>query len=168
MDDSMKLFNAKVIKDSGERRKFATGAVRDMAEGKGRCDIMPWSAINPIINYDTFIAMVDCYMDTGDYTSLQRAGEWLISLFPTRYHAMLELSKHFENGLKKYGLDNWKKGIDSSSYCDSMLRHYLKYKAGFDDEPHLTAALWNCVCCLWTIINKPELNSFPVEREDKE
>ena len=26
------------IKDSGERRKFETGAVRDMAEGKGRFD----------------------------------------------------------------------------------------------------------------------------------
>lgn len=29
------------IKDSGERREFETGAVRDIAEGKGRCDLMP-------------------------------------------------------------------------------------------------------------------------------
>src|SRR5690606_17491571 len=28
------------IKDSGRRRTFETGAVRDVAEGKGRCDIM--------------------------------------------------------------------------------------------------------------------------------
>ena len=29
------------IKDSGERTQFETGAVRDMHEGKGRCDLLP-------------------------------------------------------------------------------------------------------------------------------
>ena len=33
------------IKDSGTRRQFDTGAVRDMAEGKGRCDLLPACAI---------------------------------------------------------------------------------------------------------------------------
>ena len=32
---------APVIKDSGDRTKFDTGAVRDMHEGKGRCDLLP-------------------------------------------------------------------------------------------------------------------------------
>ena len=34
-----------VIKDSGERTQFETGAVRDMHEGKGRMDLLPWAAI---------------------------------------------------------------------------------------------------------------------------
>ena len=29
------------ILDSGERTQFSTGAVRDMHEGKGRCDLLP-------------------------------------------------------------------------------------------------------------------------------
>lgn len=29
------------IKDSGDRTEFETGAVRDMHEGKGRCDLLP-------------------------------------------------------------------------------------------------------------------------------
>ena len=33
------------IKDSGHRREFSTGAVRDMQEGKGRMDLLPWAAI---------------------------------------------------------------------------------------------------------------------------
>lgn len=33
------------IKDSGNRREFATGAVRDMAEGKGSFEVMPWAAL---------------------------------------------------------------------------------------------------------------------------
>lgn len=33
------------IKDSGTRRQFESGAVRDMQEGKGRCDLLPACAI---------------------------------------------------------------------------------------------------------------------------
>jgi hypothetical protein len=33
------------IKDSGDRTEFSTGAVRDMHEGKGRMDLLPWCAI---------------------------------------------------------------------------------------------------------------------------
>ena len=32
------------IKDSGERREFESGAVRDIVEGKGRCDLVPLSS----------------------------------------------------------------------------------------------------------------------------
>ncbi len=34
-----------MIKDSGERTQFDTGAVRDMHQGKGRMDLLPWNAI---------------------------------------------------------------------------------------------------------------------------
>lgn len=34
-----------MIKDSGKRTCFDTGAVRDMHEGKGRMDLLPWQAI---------------------------------------------------------------------------------------------------------------------------
>ena len=34
-----------MIKDSGERTQFESGAVRDMHDGKGRMDLLPWAAI---------------------------------------------------------------------------------------------------------------------------
>lgn len=34
-----------MIKDSGDRTQFETGAVRDMQEGKGRCDLLPPAAL---------------------------------------------------------------------------------------------------------------------------
>ena len=37
------------IKDSGERREFKTGAVRDIGEGKGRCDLLPLDILAPIM-----------------------------------------------------------------------------------------------------------------------
>lgn len=45
--DSVKKggINLPEIKDSGDRHEFASGAVRDMQEGKGRCDLLPPAAI---------------------------------------------------------------------------------------------------------------------------
>jgi hypothetical protein len=41
------------IKDSGTRREFGTGAVRDMSSGKGRFDLIPWRAIRALaIHYE--------------------------------------------------------------------------------------------------------------------
>jgi len=34
-----------MLKDSGKRREFETGAVRDIQEGKGRMDLLPWAAV---------------------------------------------------------------------------------------------------------------------------
>lgn len=40
-----------MIKDSGERTEFNTGAVRDMHEGKGRFDLLPWFAIHEVAKH---------------------------------------------------------------------------------------------------------------------
>lgn len=39
------------IKDSGNRRAFTSGAVRDMSEGKGRMDLLPWAAIMEVAKH---------------------------------------------------------------------------------------------------------------------
>lgn len=36
------------IKDSGVRHEYETGAVRDVREGKGRYDLLPWEAIHEL------------------------------------------------------------------------------------------------------------------------
>lgn len=43
--------SAPTIKDSGERRWFTTGAVRDMSEGKGRFDLLPWAAVMEVAKH---------------------------------------------------------------------------------------------------------------------
>ena len=37
-----------MIKDSGDRTEFSTGAVRDMHTEKGRYDLLPWNAIHEL------------------------------------------------------------------------------------------------------------------------
>ena len=53
------------ILDSGNRRTFQTGAVRDIQEGKGRCDLLP---LLPIYNMlrDDILFCVNQFEDSGD------------------------------------------------------------------------------------------------------
>ena len=105
-----------VVKDSGVRQKFSTGAQRDVQEGKGRFDLIPCEA-------------------------------------------MSRLAKHFENGAKKYGDSNWRKGIPLNRYLDSAFRHLYKFMDGHRDEDHAIAAAWNILCLIETehMINNKEL-----------
>lgn len=36
------------LKDNGKRQEFSTGAVRDIQEGKGRFDLLPWEGIEEL------------------------------------------------------------------------------------------------------------------------
>jgi hypothetical protein len=78
---------------------------------------------------------------------------------------LLEVSKHFEEGAKKYGEHNWQKGIPTHCYIDSAVRHYLKWLRGDTDEDHSRAFVWNIICCISTCIHKPELNDYAKEGE---
>lgn len=156
------------ILDSGNRRKFETGAVRDISEGKGRFDLMPLGVIANLCTVNEDIsegAVYDCineFVTSGDTEYLYRALLDLCSYFykSSLYSMILSVSRHFERGCKKYGENNWMKGIPANCYIDSALRHFTKFILGWDDEPHLDAAAWNILCCIWTCENKPELNTY--------
>lgn len=151
------------IKDSGSRREFGTGAVRDVDDSKGNTTLLPLSEVGNLLHC-TEIGHIEAFRRYGDIDYLYGA----IRAFNKRHgwsdaEAMLEVSKHYSEGLKKYGKDNWKKGIPISSYMDSGIRHLLKVDAGWEDEPHDRAFVWNMLCACWTMNNKPELNDFTEE-----
>ena len=165
-----------MIKDSGNRREYESGAVRDIQEGKGRCDLMPLDVVagffragcndkaarvmNKLYEYQishSVVYLQDAVMDfmNGD-------------CFPDANTALLEVSKHFEEGAAKYGENNWQKGIPESSYIDSAVRHYLKWLRGDDDERHDRAFVWNIMCLIWThehITTNPEMPERSVFRD---
>lgn len=57
------------IKDSGRRRTFETGAVRDVAEGKGRCDLPPLGVIGALLS-DEILLKIEDYIRQGDHNNL--------------------------------------------------------------------------------------------------
>jgi hypothetical protein len=163
-----------MILDSGNRREFDTGAVRDIQEGKGRCDLLPLAVVSGVykrVGRDKeaiILVSIDNFKTSGDYLFLASA----LSHFTIDYYngdlesLLLEVSIHFEEGAKKYGVDNWQKGIPTRCYIDSAVRHYLKYVRGDKDEPHDRAFVWNILCCIWTCVNKPDLNDYGKEEVD--
>lgn len=139
------------IADSGNRREFESGAVRDMAEGKGRCDLMPIDVVGRLLKADALI-YIALYQKENDINCLYKA---LYEFSNVAYSEsdttmLLEVAKHFEQGALKYGENNWQKGIPTWCYIDSAVRHYLKWLRGDEDEPHDRAFVWNVMCCIWT------------------
>lgn len=158
-----------MIKDSGERREFTTGAVRDIQEGKGRCDLLPLGVVSCLFGGDHILFQIHKFTQDGDKEHLKSAlyatdkdhkFDWL-----NMADMFLDVSKHFEEGAKKYGEYNWQKGIPTHCYIDSAVRHYLKWMRRDEDERHDRAFCWNILCCIWTCIHKPELNDY---RKDEE
>ena len=155
------------IKDSGERTKFESGAVRDMHEGKGRCDLLPLWVIARINNKQNPILMqIDNFRKSNAVNYLFEAVHEIIKdFFNDNFEtAILEVAIHFEEGANKYEPRNWEIGIPVHSFIDYAIRHYLKHKRGDTDERHDRACLWNLVCAIWTVENKPELNDFSLKK----
>ena len=157
-----------VIKDSGERREFGSGAVRDIQEGKGRCDLLPLMQVAQTIGMigepNEVIQAISLYQTEGGVEFLKKAfTDFLEEIGWTIPHAMLEVSKHFEAGCQKYGERNWEKGIPEHCYIDSAIRHYLKWRDGWTDEPHDRAVIWNLICLRWTHENITEVDDERVD-----
>lgn len=76
------------------------------------------------------------------------------------WNAIMEVSKHCEEGAKKYGENNVDKGIPMHSLADSAMRHMAKFIAGHKDEDHLRAAAWNILWALEFRETMPELNDL--------
>lgn len=164
------------LPDSGARQVFQTGAVRDITEGKGRCDLLPLDVVGGLLNdYEywritrneassmpTVLELIDKYIDTMETFHLSSAVcQFVDDAFKGDIHgAIIELSKHYEDGAKKYSPNNWKLGINQHCFIDSAIRHYLKYLRSDTDEPHNRAVLWNLVGAIWTHRNHPELNDI--------
>lgn len=150
------------ILDSGNRTEFESGAVRDMREGKGRCDLMPLEVVARHCAedgnaYDNVILNIRYFQKTNNTSYLYNALEFFNERhWDCVYTMFLEVAKHFEDGAKKYGENNWQKGMPVHCYIDSAVRHYLKWLRGDKDEPHDRAFVWNIMCCIWEVDYRTE------------
>ena len=172
------------ILDSGARREFETGCVRDISVGKGRCDLLPLDVVtmlyelcggerptesfNTLLHEGVLFEMIESYKLTGDVDYILDAVIALSTFYWNGISDMLiDLAKHYEAGSAKYGERNWEKGMPHHCYVDSAIRHYLKHRRGDVDEPHAIACVWNLMCLVWTKIHHPHLDDFCVERESE-
>jgi len=157
-----------VIQDSGQRREFATGAVRDIQEGKGRCDLLPLDVAAMILQDSKVLRLIAEFQRSEDKRFLYEALDIFRNSCDWNDATMLlEVAKHMEDGAKKYGERNWEKGLPVSCFIDSAVRHYLKWRRGDEDERHDRAFCWNVMCCIWTCCHKPELNTYANKEKEE-
>lgn len=147
--------------------------MRDIAEGKGRCDLLPLGVVAEYLKFIPSAAFkglspieyIHLYMLPPHDISCREDLFYALDAFCgyndwDRNTMLLEVSKHFADGCAKYGERNWEKGIPAHCYIDSAVRHYLKWCRGDKDEPHDRAFCWNVLCLLWTMDNRPECNDL--------
>ncbi len=165
---------AATIKDSGDRTEFETGAVRDMREGKGRCDLMPLEVVANFLPPEAkqTLENINNFQKTNNTVFLgicieefARQTRECDNHLGNVCTMLLEVAKHFEEGAKKYGENNWQKGIPVHCYIDSAVRHYLKWLRGDKDEPHDRAFVWNLMCCIWEVDYRPKEESDFLKKE---
>ena len=158
------------ILDSGERRQFNSGAVRDIQIGKGRADLLPLKEVSDMLlphpqDKESPLVQIDLFMKSGDTKYLNEAVRLFIKNH-TEFSApafMLEVSKHYEQGAQKYGERNWEKGIPLHCYIDSGVRHFLKHIDRKAEEAHDRAFVWNMLGAVWTVNNRPDCIDIPFE-----
>ena len=149
------------IKDSGDRTKFESGAVRDRQAGKGRCDLLPLDIVGEFFECEpgrSEFEEISLFQEDHDRTHLIKAAKVFAGKhFDCDETAILEYACHMEDGCLKYGDRNWELGIPVERYVDSGIRHLLKCRRGDDDERHDRAFMWNMLCGAWTVKHHPEL-----------
>lgn len=162
------------LQDSGDRTLFKTGAVRDIHEGKGRCDLLPLAVVAEIMKhydevYAKIIADINAFRLSADVSYLYDVINLFVGsgAFGNKPEMVLEVAKHFEDGCNKYGERNWEKGIPIHCYIDSAIRHLTKYIAEYDDERHDRAFVWNIMCCIYTIQHMPELDDYTLMTKEE-
>lgn len=103
--------------------------------------------------------------DTG-FVRDAHEGKGRMDLLP--WHAIIELSKHCEEGALKYGERNIDKGAPLHSLLDSGARHLAKVMNRETDEDHLRAAAWNIMWALQQRVTHPELDDMPRPTKEEE
>lgn len=121
-----------MIHDSGERRTFSTGAVRDITDNKGRCDLMPLSVVATLLENltggDYIIGEIAGFTSDQNIHFKDKKYWWqLIQLLPSSYnqrrtymfsYAALRSIYHAR---KNHKLDEWRefcRWIESLPYSE--------------------------------------------------
>lgn len=90
-------------------------------------------------------------------------GKGLPSLIPE--FPLYLLSHRLEEGARKYTRDNWRKGMPLSRFIDGLERHKRKWLAGWEDEDHEGAMLFNLVGLIETS-HRIRMGQLPAELDD--
>ncbi len=56
------------------------------------------------------------------------------------------LAKHYTEGAKVHGKNNWMKSKDLQTFKESAFRHFIQWMENEKDEDHMSSCVWNMFC----------------------
>ena len=161
------------ILDSGARRQFSTGGVRDISDDKGDMSLLPFDIVSNLgkfydRGFDDTKFDIRFVMECIDGYTKYNNDEFIYNLLACFIHTfynnletgIIEYSKLLQKGQIKYNRMNWNKGLPNHCFLDSGLRHCMKVFRGDTDEDHKRAVIWNFVGLLWTKIHHSDLDDI--------
>ena len=145
-------------------------AAYDIADGKGRCDLLPLDIIGDFMD-KPILKEIELFKETKNPDHLWAAlGTFAAQFYENDWRTIRDIADGKGRcdllPLGVVGENNWKKGIPLHCYIDSGVRHYLKWLRSDNDEPHDRAFVWNMLCALWTLKHKPELDDIDADIMD--
>lgn len=63
--------------------------------------------------------------------------------------ALKRVAMRYTQGAEHYGDNNWEKGMPLKDFVDSAMRHFEQWRAGYRDEDHLAAVVWNILAIIY-------------------
>ena len=92
--------------------------------------------------------------DTGATKNISK-GKGRYDLIPCE--ALEALAKRFEFGVEQGHEENgYRKGIPDNVLFDSAMRHLNQARAGYEDEDHLAAVMWNVSVLIFNREQRPK------------
>lgn len=161
------------ILDSGARRQFTSGGVRDISDDKGDMSLLPFDIVSKLgkfydkgfddTKFDIKFVM-ECIDEFTKYNNDEFIYTLLVCFIHTFYNnletGIMEYSKMLQKGQNKYNRMNWNKGLPTHCFLDSGLRHCMKVLRGDTDEDHKQSFIWNFAGLLWTKAHHPDLDDI--------
>jgi len=73
---------------------------------------------------------------------------------------LVRLAETYAIGARKYGDNNWRRGLPWSNTLNHLIKHVELWKAGDRSEDHLAHAAWGLFALMEYELTHPELNDL--------
>ena len=128
------MSNKEVLKDSGSMREFTTGAHRDNATGKGRCDLLPMEVVSMVMFNDPVFKSVGKFMEDRDPKHLIDAIQYSVETVH-RFHYLSIFNELEAEGVEIRGINSsdpteLKKAMMTSCLAHMMIEASKQYESG--------------------------------------
>lgn len=157
--------------------EYSSGAKRESDKGRLKISELSEHGLACILDEYFDIDIDDLFLDLESDRDVSIYNQPLGNNDLTPEMLRQRYTKWMNRNSKKYGTDNWEKGLPNTRSVDAIFRHLIDYLRGDKSEDHITAIVFNCVAIMQIenmVVNNRLSEEYavypltPVVKEDSE